>query len=189
MDALLRGLILGFSIAAPVGPIGLLVIRRSLTAGAGPGFISGLGAATADLCFGALAAFGLTLLARWQQPAALLGGLLLCWLAWKTLRSQAGEEAQGSGFFSTFLLTLSSPMTILSFAAMVAGVGATAPGWFIAGVFLGSLAWWAILSSGAALFRHRITPMAFIWINRTAAAILFVFGITVLSRAVSGFLA
>lgn len=185
MDAFWKGIVLGFSIAAPVGPIGLLVLRRSLAGGMGAGFICGLGAAVADLCYGALAVFGVTLMASWQRPAALLGGLLLCWLAWQTLRSRPGSEAaRGSGFWSTFLLTLSNPMTILSFAAMAAGVGAAAPSLFIAGVFSGSLLWWAILSTGAALLRQRVTPVLFVWINRVAACVLFGFGLSVLSKAV-----
>ncbi|WP_321473206.1 LysE family transporter [uncultured Paludibaculum sp.] len=183
MDAFWKGIVLGFSIAAPVGPIGLLVLRRSLTSGMRAGFICGLGAAAADLCYGALAVLGVTMLAAWQRPAAVIGGLLLFWLAWQTLRSEPGTEAaQGSGFWSTFLLTVSNPMTILAFAAMVAGVGATAPVWFVGGVFTGSMIWWAILSTSASLMRQRVTPVAFVWINRVAACVLFGFGLSVIGR-------
>lgn len=185
MGAFWKGMVLGFSIAAPVGPIGLLVLRRSLTAGMRAGFVCGLGAAAADLCYGALAVLGVTMLAAWQRPAAIIGGLILCWLAWQTLRSEPGSRAaDGSGFFSTFLLTISNPMTILAFAALVAGVGAAAPGWFVAGVFSGSLLWWALLSGSAALLRQKMTPAAFVWINRAAAGVLLAFGLSVLSRAV-----
>lgn len=184
MGAYWKGIVLGFSIAAPVGPIGLLVLRRSLTGGMRAGFVCGLGAAAADLCYGALAVLGVTMLAAWHRPAALVGGLMLFWLAWQTLRSQPGTEAaQASGFISTFLLTVSNPMTILAFAAMVAGVGAADPGWFVAGVFTGSMAWWAILSTSASLLRQRVTPAAFVWINRAAAGVLFGFGLSVLSKA------
>lgn len=187
MDAFFKGIVLGFSIAAPVGPIGLLVLRRSLAGGMRAGFVCGLGAAAADLCYGALAVFGVTLLASWQRPAALIGGVLLCWLAWQTLRSQPGEQAaQGSGFWSTFLLTVSNPMTILAFAAMVAGVGASAPGWFVGGVFTGSMVWWAMLSTAASLLRQKVTPGAFVWINRVAACVLFGFGVRALSGPLLG---
>ncbi|MGC4054594.1 MAG: LysE family transporter [Paludibaculum sp.] len=187
MDAFFKGIVLGFSIAAPVGPIGLLVLRRSLASGMRSGFVCGLGAAAADLCYGALAVFGVTLLASWQKPAALIGGVLLCWLAWQTLRSQPGEQAaQGSGFWSTFLLTVSNPMTILAFGAMVAGVGAAAPGWFVVGVFTGSMVWWAMLSTAGSLLRQKVTPGVFVWINRAAAGVLFGFGVRALSGPLLG---
>ncbi|MBI4891637.1 MAG: LysE family transporter [Acidobacteria bacterium] len=185
----MNGAVLGFSIAAPVGPIGLLVIRQSLSRGARAGLRCGLGAALADLCYGALAAGGVTLLAQWQQPAALCGGLLLCWLAWKAWRAEAAQPAGGSGFTATFLLTLSNPMTILAFAALVAGAGAASPGWFMAGVFSGSLAWWLVLSSTASALRGRFPAASMVWLNRASAAVLFAFGVRALSTAACGLLA
>lgn len=194
MHPVATGSILGFSIAAPVGPIGLLVLRRSLAQGAGAGFVSGLGAATADLCYGALAAFGITFLAAWQTPAAALGGAFLCWLAWRTWRSAAcSEAAESAGFAGTFALTLSNPMTILSFAAMVAsmgaGTGAATPAWFMTGVFAGSVLWWAMLAAGAGLMRDRLAPAHLVWINKGSALILLAFGVSALSTAVRGLLA
>jgi threonine/homoserine/homoserine lactone efflux protein len=190
MHPLAAGSVLGFSIAAPVGPIGLLVLRRSLAQGVTAGFVSGLGAATADLCYGALAAFGITFLAAWQAPAALLGGGFLCWLAWRTWRGAGCERAAGStGFAGTFALTLSNPMTILSFAAMVAGTGATSPAWFLAGVFAGSVLWWAMLAAGAGLMRERLSTAHLVWLNRGSAMILLAFGVSALSTAVRGYLA
>lgn len=190
MHPLATGSILGFSIAAPVGPIGLLVLRRSLAQGTAAGFVSGLGAATADLCYGALAAYGITFLAAWQAPAALLGGGFLCWLAWRTWRSAAcTQAARSAGFAGTFALTLSNPMTILSFAAMVAGTGAASPAWFIAGVFAGSVLWWAALAMGAGLLRERLAPTHLIWLNQGSSLVLLAFGLSALSTAVRGFLA
>jgi len=190
MHPVVTGSVLGFSIAAPVGPIGLLVLRRSLAQGAGAGFVSGLGAATADLCYGALAAFGITFLAAWQTPAAALGGGFLCWLAWRTWRSAAcSEAAENTGFAGTFALTLSNPMTILSFAAMVAGTGAASPAWFMTGVFAGSVLWWAMLAAGAGLLRDKLAPAHLVWINKGSALILLAFGVSALSTAVRGFLA
>jgi threonine/homoserine/homoserine lactone efflux protein len=186
MHAMLSGSILGFSIAAPVGPIGLLVLRRSLSDGARAGLLIGLGAATADLCYGTLAAFGITLLTQWQRPAALAGGLILLWLGWRSWRSTASTEAGAGGFCSTFVLTLSNPMTVLSFAALVAGAGAASPAWFIAGVFAGSLAWWALLSTLAAALRRQFPESAMRWLNRASAVVLLVFGLRALASAAGG---
>ncbi len=188
MSPLTNGVVLGFSIAAPVGPIGLLVLRRSLGGGARAGLVCGLGAATADLCYGGLAAAGFTLLARWQAPAAAAGGLLLCWLAWQAWRTKASQAADGSGFASTFVLTLSNPMTILSFAALVAGAGAASSGWFMAGVFTGSLAWWMLLSCSAAALRPRFPAAGMVWLNRLSALVLLGFGLRALNTAARGFL-
>lgn len=187
MSALMNGIVLGFSIAAPVGPVGLLVLRQSLAGGARAGLTCGLGAAAADLCYGALAAAGITLVARWQAPAGLAGGLLLCWLAWQAWRTNAEQAAEGGGFGSTFLLTLSNPMTILSFAALVAGAGAQSPMWFVAGVFTGSLIWWLVLSCSAALLRGRFPAEGMTWLNRASSLVLLGFGVRAISTAARGF--
>jgi len=182
MEAVLQGAVLGFSIAAPVGPIGVLVLRRSIDGGRKAGFLCGLGAATADLCYGAAAAYGVTALSAWQRPTSIIGGILLLYLAWSTYRSSPGEKAaSSSGFAGTFALTLANPMTILSFAALVASAGTASPAWFIAGVFLGSLAWWALLSSAAALIPARRATL--VWVNRLAALVLAGFGLAALLRA------
>lgn len=188
MHPLATGSILGFSLAAPVGPIGLLALRRSLTQGTTAGFVSSLGAAMADLCYGGLAAFGSTFLSAWQTPTAMVGGEFLCCLAWRPWRSAASvQAAETTEFASTFALTLSKPMTILSFAAMVAGTGAASPAWFMTGVFAGSVLWWAMLATGAGLLRERITPLHLTWVNRGSALILLAFGVSALSTAVRGF--
>jgi threonine/homoserine/homoserine lactone efflux protein len=131
---------LGFAIAAPVGPIGVLVIRRSLAEGRASGLASGLGAATADAAYGALAGFGLTVvtafLVEGQGWLRLVGGAFLCYLGVRTLLARPAEEAtdvreKGGGlvgaYASTFLLTLTNPTTILSFAAVFAGMGGALP--------------------------------------------------------------
>ena len=140
VELLLRGFILGFAIAAPVGPIGLLCIQRTLNQGQLVGLASGLGAATADAFYGAVAAFGLTLVSGFlieqQFWLALVGGLFLCYLGVRTLLSAPAERAAageaksiGAAYASTFLLTITNPMTILAFAAIFAGAGlATAGG-------------------------------------------------------------
>src|SRR5512143_860107 len=130
----LRGLIIGFSIAAPVGPIGVLCIRRTLSDGRLYGFVSGLGAATADACYGTIAALGLTIVSTFLVEQAnwlrLLGGLYLCYLGLKTFRSRPADRAVEAttrehgllgAYASTLFLTLTNPLTILSFLAVFAG--------------------------------------------------------------------
>jgi len=130
----LSGLAIGFSIAAPVGPIGVLCVRRTLVEGRTSGFVSGLGAASADAIYGSIAAFGLTLISNFlitqQVWLRLIGGLFLCCLGLKTLLAKPAEQAataKGNGligaYVSTFFLTLTNPMTIISFAAIFAGLG------------------------------------------------------------------
>ncbi len=195
---LLRGLLLGFAIAAPVGPIGILCIRRTLAQGRAVGFVSGLGAATADVLYGCIAAFGLTalsgLLVRQQGWLRLAGGLFLCYLGVKTLLTRPADRpaaAEGRGFagayLSTLALTLTNPMTIFAFMAVFAGlgVGQTIHGYAAAalvvlGVFLGSAAWWFLLSGGVSLLRSKFGTGALLWVNRAAGVIIAGFGIAAL---------
>ena len=200
MDAifLLKGLALGLSIAAPIGPIGILCVRRTLTEGRTLGLVSGLGAATADAMYGMVAGFGLTfissLLVGQRAWLNLIGGVFLCYLGVRTFLAQAAERAaatqQGGllgAYASTLFLTLTNPMTIMSFAAVFAGLGiATAPsgylssGLLVAGVFLGSTLWWLVLTSGASLLVAKFSAHRWRWINRISSAILVGFGVAAL---------
>ncbi|MFO7716672.1 LysE family translocator [Desulfosarcina sp.] len=195
----IKGLVFGFSIAAPVGPIGILCIRRSLAGGWTAGLLTGMGAATADALYGSAAAFGLAgitgLLVGQRAWIQLFGGLFLCWLGVRIFLSGTEETplvaASGKaarGYLSALLLTLTNPMTILSFAAVFAGLGLgrgaaghTAAGWMVAGVFIGSMAWWIMLSSASSLFNTRMTARAMRWINRLSGAVLTAFGLAALS--------
>ena len=195
----LRSLLIGFSIAAPVGPIGILCIRRSLSEGRLNGLLTGLGAATADAFYGSIAAFGLTFISGFLIGQAgwirLLGGLFLVYLGIKTLLSKPAERpAQAGGmnlagaYSSTLLLTLTNPMTILSFAAIFAGLGAGLSGHdygaalsIVAGVFTGSACWWVLLSSGASLLQSRLTPAILLWINRVSGLIILIFALVILT--------
>ena len=197
----IRGLIIGFSIAAPVGPIGVLCIRRTLSDGRTSGFLSGLGAATADALYGCVAGFGLTVISGflvdqrfWIQ---LIGGIFLLALGIKTLRSVPAERAaaaSGTGlaasYASTLLLTLTNPMTILSFAGIFAALGVadtggdfSAAALLVLGVFVGSAAWWLILSGGVGLLREKLSSGVLRWTNRLSGAILLVFGILAVWQA------
>jgi threonine/homoserine/homoserine lactone efflux protein len=189
-----RGLVIGFSIAAPVGPIGVLCIRRTLADGQIAGLVSGLGAATADAFYGCVAGFGLTfissLLIDQQMWMRLFGGLFLLYLGIKTLLSRPAEQAAkttGNGllsaYASTFLLTVTNPLTILSFAAIFAGLGLTnTTGSYasalilVLGVFLGSASWWLLLSGGVGLFRDKFNTQGMVWVNRISGLIIIAFG-------------
>lgn len=194
----LRGLIIGFSIAAPVGPIGVLCIRRTLTEGRIAGLLSGLGAATADALYGCIAGFGLTFVSRLLISQAvwvrLIGGVFLCYLGVSTLRAKPAQQAATvnsrgliGNYISTVFLTLTNPATILSFAAVFAALGlATTGGSYltamtlVAGVFVGSALWWVLLSSGVSLLRSRFHPNRLTWLNRISGLILLGFGIMAL---------
>ena len=174
---LAKGIWLGFSIAAPVGPIGILVLKQALQRGYRAGIASGFGAALADLIYGCLAVAGVQLFAGTGRIVAIVGGLVLLWLAWRSWHEPpAQDSAAAGGTITTFLLTLSNPMTILSFAAMIAGVGATAPAYFVAGVFLGSMLWWTILSFSAVSIRRWIEVRGVV-LNRIAAITLGSLGV------------
>jgi threonine/homoserine/homoserine lactone efflux protein len=195
---LLKGLIIGFLIAAPVGPIGVLCIRRSLAEGWSVGLSTGLGAATADASYGAVAAFGLTalsgLLVEGRVWLALAGGLFLIYLGVRTAVSRPSEGGSEKGvsrsliaaYASTFFLTITNPLTILSFAAVFAGWSISTGGSYanatllVIGVFLGSAAWWLILSSGVSLLRKRVGPRTLLWVNRLSGLIIAAFGIAAL---------
>ncbi|MGG4547594.1 LysE family transporter [Rossellomorea marisflavi] len=192
---LLKGLLIGFTVAAPVGPIGILCINRTLSKGRLTGFVSGLGAASADAIYGCIAAFGLTFITSflisqklWLQ---LIGGLFLCYLGIQTYRSRpAGHAASARGggllksYTSVFFLTVTNPMTILFFIGIFSGIGLGKSSFdmgsallMVTGVFLGSAAWWLSLSFGVSLFRKKFSNDSLAWINRLSGIIVFGFGV------------
>jgi len=190
-----KGLIIGFAVAAPVGPIGVLCIRRSLAEGREMGLATGLGAAAADAFYGGIAAFGLTaisnLLVGQRFWLGLLGGLFLCYLGIRTFTSEAAAgtaETRNNGsllaaFVSTFFLTITNPTTILSFVAVFAAFGLAASPTYLSaatlvlGVFFGSAAWWLLLSTGVALFRSAMGPDWIRTINRLSGIVIIAFGL------------
>ncbi len=204
MSLLLKGAIIGFSIAAPVGPIGVLCIRRTLAEGWASGLATGLGAATADAFYGCVAAFGLTFISGalivQQMWIRLVGGLFLCGLGVKTLLARPAEQAAAAGrkslasaYGSALFLTLTNPATILSFAAVFAGLGlATGSGGYggaarlVSGVFGGSALWWLALSGGTRLLRSRFTPRGLRWVNRISGAVITGMGLLALASLAVG---
>jgi threonine/homoserine/homoserine lactone efflux protein len=197
---LARGLAIGFIVAAAVGPISVLTIRRTIDHGRVYGLASGLGVASADASYGAIAAFGLTvvtaLLVGAHAALALIGGAFLIWLAIRTIRARPATSAViaddrpglGAAFLSIYGLTMTNPMTILSFAGIFAGLGLAGRGGIDAalltlGVFLGSSLWWVVLTSVVGLLRDRMTPRVLVWINRVSGVLLFVSGVYAIVHA------
>jgi len=208
MSFYLQGILLGFAIAAPVGPIGVLCIRRTLADGREIGLVSGLGAATADAFYGFVAGFGLTFVSSFliEQQAAfrLVGGFFLLYLGVRTFLARpvvqpgiSPSSASGfqptpvqnylSAYASTLLLTLSNPATILSFAAVFAGAGLAAGSRdyglalsLVLGVFSGSALWWLVLSSLVSIFRTRLSGHGLVWVNRFSGVLIAGFGLAAL---------
>jgi threonine/homoserine/homoserine lactone efflux protein len=193
LSFLTRGLVIGFTVALGVGPISLLTIRRTLAHGRAYGLASGLGVAAADASYGAVAAFGLTavtaVLVGARPVLASVGGMFLVWLGARTVlappatHAAADHERPGlaGAAVSIFGLTMTNPMTILSFAAIFAGFGlaggsAGEAALLTLGVFLGSLSWWLILTSAVAALRSRVTPGVLHGLTRLSGAALLVFG-------------
>lgn len=190
-----KGFLIGLSIAAPVGPIGVLCINRTLAAGLMVGLLSGLGAAVADAIYGCIAGFGLVAVSQFllthQLFIRLIGGAFLLYLGLKTFLSSALVRATTDkattlwqDFSSTLLLTLTNPATIISFIAIYTSLGIvqknasyTEAVVIVLGVFLGSLTWWCTLSSGVSLIRHKLSEKIIKWINRFSGLILISFGL------------
>jgi threonine/homoserine/homoserine lactone efflux protein len=205
----LKAAVIGFSIAAPVGPIGMLCIQRSLRDGFKAGLMTGLGAATADGVYGLLAVVGLTavssVLVSHQLSIRLTGGLFLLYLAVKVLRRPLQKEAAATAdplpawqaYATTVFLTLTNPATVLSFAAIFAGAGIglsnenySLSALFVLGVFAGSGVWWVLLSGGVAyIFRHKMTEPALRNINRLSAVILLAYSASALWTCANNFMA
>lgn len=198
LSYLWNGLLIGFALAAPVGPIGILCIQRTLHRGRLYGLVSGLGAATADAIYGMIAGFGLTMISDflihqkfWLQ---LIGGLFLCYLGFRVFRShpstdsaQAKEDGYLKAFSSILLLTITNPMTILFFMGIYTGMGILNEAnsyisslLLVTGVFVGSALWWFILSLGVSLLQDRLNIQSLSWINRLSGMLVLGFGVAAL---------
>lgn len=198
---LAKGLLIGFTIAAPVGPVGILCIKRTLLQGRMSGLFTGLGAATADLMYGFMAALGLTVIAdtllccfTWLK---LSGALLLLFLGLRTFFSHPKSETQAivktsliGAFTSTFFLTLTNPLTLFAFLGIFSAFGfgsiSEEPGKdvfsLLLGVFLGSALWWLLLSEGITSFKHKLPSRLFEWVNHVAGTLLILFGLALLAN-------
>ena len=191
-----QAMFIGLSIAAPVGPIGLLTIQRSLDLGPRAGFATGMGAAVADGLYGAIGAYGvhgvIAAMSLARVPLSLAGAAFLLWIAWGLWRNRPAERAAGAAampgsashwahFSSTLLLTLSNPATIFSFMAVfgaLAARAAQAPPWLLVlGVFLGSASWWLLLSHLVGRMRERFDLRWRLYVQRASALLLAGFAV------------
>lgn len=209
-EVFLKGIGVGLAVAAPVGPIGLLCIRRSLMDGRAAGLATGLGAATADAVYGLMVAAGFAatgVLVTYADPLAVAGGLLVAFLGMISLRgyfaSLGAPEPQPAGegrpyrgvaaaWATTFFLTLSNPMTILAFVGMVAALGSAASGntaapyWLVIGVFTGSALWWLLLVHLALFAGSRMNRDAMRWLDLASGSVLLIWGLWIAGGALPG---
>jgi threonine/homoserine/homoserine lactone efflux protein len=189
----IKGLIIGFLLAAPVGPIGILCIRRTLVRGRLHGLASGLGAAVADAVYGFIAAFSLTFVSDFlvihKTLIRLIGAIVICALGLRTFFSRIATSSKSpdagnlaADCVSTFVLTLMNPITLLAFTAVFAGVGIehathTLEGLLVAGVFTGAASWWLLITTFAGLFHRKISPENLRWLTKIAGIAIIGFGV------------
>lgn len=191
----LKGLLIGFVVAVPIGPMGVLCVSRALSGGPVYGLFSGLGVATGDAVWAGIAALGLTMISgfllsqqAWLRP---IGGIFLCYLGVKTFLTRPGVQTVSGAatglagaYGSTFFLTFSNPATILSFVAIYAGWGVESlSGHYVsaavltAGVFVGSASWWILLSGGLLAFRKSFAHSGLQWVQRISGAVIAGLGV------------
>lgn len=206
LGLVLKGCAIGFSIAMPVGPIGILCIRHSLNRGMSYGIVSGMGAAFADAIFGAIAGLGVSAISNLMMTHSLwlqlIGALFLCFLGYTNYRAKpqpVTELAQKSRLFSTFMttffLTLTNPLTILSFAGIYAGLGIgledqemLSVAILTLGVFLGSALWWLFLSWGASHLGKKVNLKNSAIFNKISGAVIFGFGVVAFGVVLKNFM-
>jgi threonine/homoserine/homoserine lactone efflux protein len=189
----IKGLAIGFAMAVPIGPIGIICVRKTLTEGRMHGMVIGLGAATADLLYGSVAAFGLTIISDTLQSQRvwirLVGGSLLIFLGIRTFRARPADPnlplrqtGKLRSYFTTIFLTFTNPITIFAFIAVFSalglgeGLGFFSASILVSGVFLGSGLWFLILSSGVTLFRKKLDLAGMKWVNKIAGVLIFISG-------------
>ena len=190
----LKGLIIGFAMAVPIGPVGIMCIRKTLSEGHSRGMVIGLGAATADSLFGSIEAFGLTfvsdMIASQYFWLRLVGGGLLIFLGIRTFRARREDAAiplENNGllgsYISAFLLALTNPVTIFAFVAVFAAfgvgqrLGIVSACILVIGVFAGSFLWFLTLSYVATLFRKKLDSGGIRWVNRIAGILIILSGV------------
>ena len=191
---LLKGLIIGFAMAVPIGPIGVMCIRKTLAEGHSRGLIIGLGAATADALYGGIAAFGLTfvsdVIASQHVWLRLVGGALLLFLGIRTYRARRKDnivpfDDKGllGSYVSSFLLALTNPVTIFAFVAVFAAFGLghrldiVSACILVVGVFAGSSLWFLTIGYIATLFKKKLDAGGLRWVNRISGALIVLSGI------------
>jgi threonine/homoserine/homoserine lactone efflux protein len=197
----LKGLIIGFAMAVPIGPIGIMCIRKTVAEGHSRGLIIGIGAATADSLYGSIAVFGLTfisdVIARQHFWVSLIGGGLLLFLGIRTFRAKRkdpiirfGKKGLLGSYISAFLLALTNPVTIFAFVAVFAAFGLghrlfiVSACILVLGVFTGSCLWFLILGYVATVFRKKLDSSGLRWVNRISGALIILSGFVALVRLI-----
>ena len=201
---ILKGIAIGFALAAPVGPLGVICIRRTIAHGAKQGLVVGLSAAVADILYGMVAVFGVTLISDFiheqQQWIRIVGGVVLIILGYRTYHCHPANERQINGtnghiraFFSTFFITLTNPMSIFAFAAVFASVGIkevstnlTYAIFLLGGIFLGTMSWFSLLTGLVHFFKEKINTDGICLVNKIAGTVLILFGIIALCSGLFG---
>ena len=200
LELLLHGALAGLAISAPVGPVNVLCVSRTITKGRGAGIVSGLGAAAADTLYGSIAGFSISFVIAWlireQFWIRLVGGMLLIAIGAvyyfkrpKSLQESTQRKSAGSDIATTFLLTLTNPTTVLSFLAVLAVLGLgehrhwTLTLFLVIGIFTGAMFWWILLALLAGHFRERFNDRAVVWMNRIAAFAIGGFGLITMALA------
>jgi threonine/homoserine/homoserine lactone efflux protein len=199
-ELLLRGALAGLAISAPVGPVNVLCVSRTITKGRIAGIVSGVGAAAADTIYGSVAGFSITFIIAWLTRELfwirLVGGVLLIAIGAvyyfkrpKSLEETKQNDSPGSDIATTFLLTLTNPTTILSFLAVLAVLGLgerrhwTLTLFLVVGIFVGAMFWWSLLALISGYFRDRFNDRAVVWMNRIAAFAIGGFGLITMGLA------
>ena len=197
---LIKGLIVGLLVSIPLGPIGVLCIQRTLNKGRRSGFISGLGASSADAIFALIASLGLTIVINFvrehQQYFQIAGGLIVLYIGFKIFSTNPVKQLKlqrmnktmlSHDYMSVFLLTVSNPLAIMLFIGIMAAINVANESlsvfqvfFFLAGIFTGSASWWFLLAFLANRFRKRIRLRSIWWMNKITGTAVFIFGLFVL---------
>ena len=194
-----KGIAIGLVAAAPIGPVNILVMQQTLRYGRLNGLLTGAGAMLGDGIFAMVAAFGISAVSSfiitWAFWIQILGASILCVMGIKTFRARPQVACVDQNLTrwtqtiaSTFVLTITNPMTMLGFAALFAGVGGLGTGdlasaaSIVAGVVSGSALWWLTISQGVGLIRSRIDEGVFALINRASGTMIILFGMAMFIR-------
>ena len=192
----IRGILIGLMASIPLGPIGVLCIQRTLSKSHKSGFVSGLGASSADTLFAAVAFFSLSVVDSFIENNMMLikalGGICVVIVGMKIFltnpvvqirRNRAGKGSLWQDYLSLFLITLANPAFILIFVALFAAIGVSGDSlgvvnglFMIAGVFTGGSLWWFTLTFIVSLLRRRVRPRHLLWINRISGAVIVLLG-------------
>jgi threonine/homoserine/homoserine lactone efflux protein len=201
---LLEGAVIGFSLAAPIGPVGILCVRRTLEHGARHGLVIGVSAAACDMVNGIIAAFGITLVSDFialeQYRIRLVGGIILLIMGYIVCRARPLADKVATAprgrtwtFFSTALLVFTNPLTLFAFAAAFAVIGVknvvghpVSGLMLVVGVFLGSLSWFVLLTGLAHFFKEKVMRVGLTLVNRVSGVLLMLCGLFALWNGIRG---